>query len=224
MDFSRGKQMFIFDTRVRARVPFVPPKAHHAWSVGFNEPVKKILDSMADAIDTDGTRMDAIHLIGQGSAGYLQIGAEGLTTRNTHLFEVLRDKTQTIVINVCGISSNLLPGEFNAGKYALGKAIAENTSATVIVGRNLRWLQNPYSDATRGFGVYDSEDQEGETFICYPDGNTEVISPGLSTTKSDLDLESYIFESCTDLEHGEEPWDEIIHITDPLPATFHIQQ
>jgi hypothetical protein len=207
MNYKRGKQLVIFDSRVRQEIfgrplDLEPPEALYKIKINPADSIDEFLDVAAMVIEENegkDAKIDAIHLIAHGSKGFLQLGKEGLSAANAKMCEKIQNKARVVVLNACSAGADLTPGLINAHLSTLGGAVANKTNSKTIVCRDIQqfemevktsWLLPNIVPARF---IYDPGDFEGTVYICYPDGTTNTIFAPPAPAKSNIDVEGYIF-------------------------------
>jgi hypothetical protein len=202
MNYKRGKQLVIFDTRVKQDTRMLePPEAAYRLKINPTDSIEEYLGIAALLLqENEKDKIDAIHLIAHGNRGFMQLGKDGLSTGNAHICEQIQNKARVVVLNACSTGSDISPGLVNANLSTLGGAVANKTNSKVIVCRDMQWFgsYNTTSEWIPSFikkpnYIYDPGDFEGQVFICYPGGTTNTIFAPSSPAKSNIDVEGYIF-------------------------------
>ncbi len=177
MNFRRGKQMIVLDTGLQhlsgssmSIDRLTPPVAHRRWVVHPRNSVNYILNGVAQAAFPKG--LDAVHFMGHGQPGRIQLGRERLSEHHAPLFEMLRDRVGTISFFSCQVGGEHQgAGWYRGQPTTFGQRIAGAARAKVVVAQQIQYYQvrNGVIDWGRWEGPVDVYD--GNTISTYQQYN-----------------------------------------------------
>ena len=197
MNFRRGKQMIVYDTGLselgggyQQSQVVTPPVAYRRWVLHPRNTAPWILRRVAMvAAETKGG-LDAVHFMGHGRPGYIQLGRGALDDSTLPAFRELRGNARVIVFFSCQVG-----GEHQgAGGWIRGqpptfaRGIVEATDAKVVVAlENQRYRVG--ANGVIDFGAWD-----GPVDVYEPGGviSSHQAHDPFRTTRQ-FDLEQVIF-------------------------------
>lgn len=147
-------------------IPTRPPAAKQAWTVSLSDTADHITGWTAK-IAADWGKMDALHYMAHGKQGFIQIGADGFSRKNVHLFERYSGKVKTIVFLSCLVGADVFNPSVCSTEVSFAQAVAQKSGAKVVACK-----QTQQATISHRTGEIDYKEFEGDVFVIQPDGCT----------------------------------------------------
>lgn len=189
--FTRGRQMIIHDSRLNnpytsPPTPLRPPHAENVWTLRGGESATHICEWAATVAKgkTGTDKLDALHFMGHGYPGGIQMGRENLSWGNVDVFRKLNGRIRgAIVFFSCQVGAEQ---SYHSSSYQLtfGNAVAVYAGAKVLACQ----VNQIYS--WRGTDM-DFGDFEGVVYVYSPKGGgAQLIN---FSRRSRVKLEQLVF-------------------------------
>lgn len=168
MNFQRGKQVLVYDQRVRPTTRlgrntcYQMPRSFGGVRVYPGDPIAGVLQRARD-IARDAGGIDILHILAHGQPGEVQLGLEGLSEANVDELQVLRGLTSCIVFFSCklGAGTQSLPRH----RPYFGTLAQRATDAMVVMAHD---TQLAYIGDAVDYG-----DLRGPVYVFEPGGWSE---------------------------------------------------
>lgn len=141
-----------------------PPQAKQAWTVSVSDTADHITGWTAK-VAADWGKMDALYFMAHGNRGYIQIGADGFSLKNIHLFERYAGKVKTIVFMSCLVGGNVYYPSVCSTEVSFAQQVAQKSGARVVACRQVQT-----ASISRQTGEIDFKEFEGDVYVIEPDG------------------------------------------------------
>ena len=217
MDYARGKQIVLFDPRLRPPHEFDDPTRHSAWNGLMMVPPKcwfayTVVPSKDKASDLfamvagmvsvsgilGGGKFDALHIMAHGAPGYVQLGRPGLKDANAGMLAKIENMFRYVVFHGCLVGkpppfSDAFMIQNTISGSGFARKVAAYTGARVVAAREEQhyFIQKHPDDPWMGF--VDFGDWEGPVDIY--EKNQPVQSYQVNPIDPKFDLEKTIFPS-----------------------------
>lgn len=210
MNFKRGYQMILHDTRLWSRVingpptesewwwdmPVVPPDAYRVLQVKPEDRAANILSQAAAVANAanNGKGLDALHIMAHGNQSCVQFGKDWLYRNNVNQFAKVANKVRYVVFWSClvgktPVGAPLLGTLHPQGGSWFGRCVAEQAQAEAVMARDpqlYHWRK------VKDKAVLDFGDWEGPVDIYSQYGMIRSFQTDFEGQPK-LDLEKVIF-------------------------------
>ena len=156
MDFSTGKNVVVFDNRIKAKINNVaayckPPKAWKVVKARFLK-LDQIVNEIKKNLDqTQTAKADCLYIICHGFPAHLQLGLDNVGWNNTEQFKALENRFEKVIVIACSVAENH-PARNAEETYANGvshirhyyawqmlQKVSNNLNAPVKAGQEIQY-------------------------------------------------------------------------------------
>lgn len=190
-NFMRGRQMVIHDPRLNnpyttPPTPLKPPNAMNVWTVSTSDDIDHIIGWAAEVAKgkSGNEQLDALHFMGHGGPGSMQLGSGFLGWNTVDRFGKLKGLIQgAITFFSCEVGAEQSGHGLSYG-MTFGNAVAGYAGCKAVTCK----MNQIYSWG--GSNVIDFGDFEGPVYIYDPKGGARMMN---YSPKSNINIESIVF-------------------------------